>query len=240
MQDLVNTVDERRKRLTREESRAQTRERLMEAAYQLFATEGIEETSIDKIAEQAGYSRGAFYSNFETKEEILAALADQESARQAADFEHMDSLPLSPEEKMEGLRQYALNMSTDRKSCQFYLELVMYGVRHPEVRKLIGKSVRKDTEVAAGFLDRLFRSSGVTNHPSSELIVGSFIAMAQGITMRQIVEPESLSDELVRQHLSLYFDSVITICIPQPRKSASEAGSVSSIQPSELADQREA
>lgn len=218
MQDTVTTVaEERRRRLTREESRAQTRERLIEAAHRLFAKEGIEATAIDKIAEEAGYSRGAFYSNFETKEELLKALMDRELDRVEAEMRALGSGDKTPEQMVEALREYALAKSTDSKECMFYLELEMYGVRHPEVRPLIADFVHRDTQNAGRLLDALFAGFGVHDHPSSELIVSSFIAMAQGLTMRQVVDPEVLSQEMIRKSLSLYFDSVITNCIPQLR-----------------------
>jgi AcrR family transcriptional regulator len=58
-------------RLSRTESRAQTRNRLLEAARELFAKEGYAATSVERIAEAAGYSKGAVYSNFESKESIF-------------------------------------------------------------------------------------------------------------------------------------------------------------------------
>ncbi|MCZ2079961.1 MAG: TetR/AcrR family transcriptional regulator [Bryobacterales bacterium] len=214
----METVHEgRRKRLTREESRAQTRERLIEAAYQLFSTEGVEATSIDRIAEYAGYSRGAFYSNFDSRDALLAALTERKSERVEADFQRLEDAGLSPEGMVQALRDYALEMTADRKACLFYLELEMYGVRHPEVRELIGKFVRKDTRRAARFLDNLFASWGVHDHPPSELIISSYIALAQGLTMRQIVDPGGLSDQMLHDSLTLYFDSAVTANIPQLR-----------------------
>lgn len=62
--------------------RQQTRERLMDAAYQLFATHGIHATPIEAIAEAAGFTRGAFYSNFDSKNELFFALAEREWATQ--------------------------------------------------------------------------------------------------------------------------------------------------------------
>ena len=58
-------------RMTREESQAATRSRLLAAAATLFAREGYVSTSVDRIAEDAGFSKGAFYSNFRNKEEIF-------------------------------------------------------------------------------------------------------------------------------------------------------------------------
>src|ERR1700761_1588156 len=71
-----------RQRLTREESRLATRTRLLESAAQLFATGGYEGASVDLIAENAGYSKGAFYSNFKSKEAIFLHLLDAHKRRE--------------------------------------------------------------------------------------------------------------------------------------------------------------
>ena len=60
-----------RKRLTHEERRLQTRERLLEAAQALFIKRGFGATSLEQIADAAGYTRGAFYSNFKDKADLL-------------------------------------------------------------------------------------------------------------------------------------------------------------------------
>src|ERR1700730_12985354 len=63
-----------RKRLTREDSREQTTQRLLEAAKKLIAKKGLEAASVENIAAAAGYSRGAFYSNFGSKEDLFIDL----------------------------------------------------------------------------------------------------------------------------------------------------------------------
>ncbi|MGN7870636.1 TetR/AcrR family transcriptional regulator [Paracoccus sp. 22332] len=63
-------------RLSRAESQAVTRERLLAAAHDLFRTEGYAATSVDRIAAAAGYSKGAVYSNFEGKEAIFLAVLE--------------------------------------------------------------------------------------------------------------------------------------------------------------------
>ena len=61
-------------RLTRIEQRAVTRRRLIDAAAKVFCRMGFEAAPIDVIAEEAGFSRGAFYSNFESKDELFVEL----------------------------------------------------------------------------------------------------------------------------------------------------------------------
>ncbi|MCB2176680.1 MAG: TetR/AcrR family transcriptional regulator [Actinomycetales bacterium] len=64
--------------------RARTRERLMDAAFEVFAEQGLAATSVEQVAEHAGFTRGAFYSNFSTKEELLLALMTRERDRWVA------------------------------------------------------------------------------------------------------------------------------------------------------------
>ena len=70
-----------RKRLTRQESRARTQSMLLEAAGKTFRKLGFEGAAVEDIAEGAGFSRGAFYANFESKDDLFIALLDQEMKR---------------------------------------------------------------------------------------------------------------------------------------------------------------
>lgn len=58
--------------------RRQTQERLLDAAFEVLAREGIDGASVEAICEAAGFTRGAFYSNFETKTELFLALIERE------------------------------------------------------------------------------------------------------------------------------------------------------------------
>jgi len=73
-------------RLTREQSRARTRERLLASAAVVFAREGYAGASVDRIAEEAGYSKGALYSNFASKDELFFELFDYYAGGQAAEL----------------------------------------------------------------------------------------------------------------------------------------------------------
>jgi AcrR family transcriptional regulator len=70
-------VSPSRPRRTREEQRAETRARLLDAAGEVIAARGLDGASIDEITERAGYTRGAFYSNFPGKPELLVELCEQ-------------------------------------------------------------------------------------------------------------------------------------------------------------------
>jgi AcrR family transcriptional regulator len=73
-------------RMTREESRIQTREKLLASARAVFAREGYGGASVDRIAEDAGFTKGAFYSNFESKEDVFLQLFETTGVREAEDL----------------------------------------------------------------------------------------------------------------------------------------------------------
>lgn len=71
-------------RLTRAESQARTREQLIETAKQLFLRDGYSVTSLERVADEAGYSKGAVYSNFRNKDELCLAVLDRIHDEQVA------------------------------------------------------------------------------------------------------------------------------------------------------------
>jgi AcrR family transcriptional regulator len=85
-----------RKRLTREDSRERTAQRLLAAARKLIAKRGLSDTTLDDIAEKAGYTRGAFYSNFSSKGDLFIELLRRDHAATNAQLRALrdDSLPL--------------------------------------------------------------------------------------------------------------------------------------------------
>src|SRR6476620_7965343 len=74
------------RRLTSEEKKAQTRERLLDAASTVFARKGFAATSIDEIAEAAGVTKGAVYSNFDSKEHLVRTVLDERLERRFRDI----------------------------------------------------------------------------------------------------------------------------------------------------------
>lgn len=67
--------------------RRATRERLLDAAIEIFAEEGLQGAAVEAICSRAGFTRGAFYSNFESKEQLFLALLKREFERRAAYLE---------------------------------------------------------------------------------------------------------------------------------------------------------
>src|SRR5574341_942153 len=76
-----------RRRLNREQKKTLTRERLLKAAERVFARRGYGGASLDDVAEEAGFSKGAIYSNFKNKEDLFLALVDQHIEERVRDIQ---------------------------------------------------------------------------------------------------------------------------------------------------------
>lgn len=83
--------------------RRETRTRLLEAAIEVFAEEGLRGASVEAICSRANFSRGAFYSNFESKEQLFLALFERELERRAHMIE-TKAVPLKPALRERGSR----------------------------------------------------------------------------------------------------------------------------------------
>lgn len=117
-------------RLTRAEQRALTRTRLLDAAEELFAERGIAATPIEEIAERAGFSRGAFYSNFVDKDALVMAILERTTERNDGEVERLFAERADGEDFLQRLRDRETD--TDRKALG--LEYVLYAVRNPAAR----------------------------------------------------------------------------------------------------------
>lgn len=124
-------------RLTREESRALTREKLLASAREVVAREGYEGASVDRIAEEAGFSKGAFYSNFTSKEEIILELLERHSLQDVDEIAALLEGVKTAPEMIEIISHWALQRSADPTWGLLALELfrrarrdATFGERH--------------------------------------------------------------------------------------------------------------
>ena len=123
-----------------------TRERLLDAASRVFAQRGIEGATVEEICDRAGFTRGAFYSNFAHKNELVVALLDRE---EAALFE-----------RLGGVVESALGYPNPIEALsQLLFEIAPFGVDNHLLRSELSLLAVRDPELAASYLasQRTFR-----------------------------------------------------------------------------------
>src|ERR1700730_12380999 len=102
-----------RKRLSREDSREQTTQRLLDSAEKLIARKGLDGASVEKIAAAAGYSRGAFYSNFKSKDDLFIELLRRDHQKAMVELNALRSSELSVDEVQSRTRDIYGQMFSD-------------------------------------------------------------------------------------------------------------------------------
>ena len=124
------------KRLTRAEQKVRTRNRLVEAAARVIARRGLGATSVDEISEHAGFSSGAFYSNFSSKDEVFAKALEYHVA-EFADFFERERTVGSPEERLAVHAKWMSAVNDWR--ILFWLEIIAEGGRSRRLRPAVAE-----------------------------------------------------------------------------------------------------
>jgi AcrR family transcriptional regulator len=145
------TTDTRRRR-TRAEQQAETRARLLEAGAEAFAAHGFEGASIDHIAELAGYTRGAFYSNFADKAELLLELS---AARMEAFAAALPSILAAREDDQIGEAARWLVGQAPPVEVLLLVELARLRADNPHVAELLTGFVDR----TLGFVDEVLEAA---------------------------------------------------------------------------------
>ena len=99
-------------RKTRAEAQAETRAQLVKTARQLFFDDGYHPTSLEKVADAAGYSKGAVYSNFRNKDELCTAVLDEVRAERLGEVLEIVAKPDTPA-RIDAIREWAQRVIGD-------------------------------------------------------------------------------------------------------------------------------
>jgi AcrR family transcriptional regulator len=191
-----------RKRLTREESKAKTRQELLRAANRLFLRNGYVQTSLANIAEEAALTKGAVYSNFESKEDLFLALLQEPDPEWTGPHDVSDLEGDTREDKARNFGRYAVSQIPSRRHLALFLEMNAVALRSERMRKWVsvhnddffaqlGERLRAelDTDVDAKTLGLVAQSlyvglvmhSGFNETPDEELFARAYGLLA-GLT----------------------------------------------------------
>ena len=174
-----------RKRLSREESQAQTRARLIGTARQLFVERGYGGTSIRDIADGAGYSQGAFYSNFASKEDVLLELLKGHMEAEGAQLSQvMESDGRTPEEIFAELESWAATLNRDASWSMLSIELQLHANRSPAFAAKYQTVWDAHRARLGGVVDKLFATLGRTPPAEPEELASAFMALAHGLALQ--------------------------------------------------------
>jgi AcrR family transcriptional regulator len=191
--------------LTRAERKAQTRAALLDSATRLFGARGLEGTSVDQIAAEAGYTKGAFYANFDSKEDLFLVMLDEKFAANEERLEGALRGGGTPaEEARAAAEEFVRFVWSDPEWPKLFFEFTAYAARNERFREALAERYAATQRRMVERFRRFSEELGVEPPFPLEQIATMVFCMANGFVMEQLIEPD-LSEELYGTMMATFF-----------------------------------
>ncbi|MFM0247977.1 TetR/AcrR family transcriptional regulator [Paraburkholderia sediminicola] len=196
----MNTVT-KLPRLSREESRLQTRAHLLAAAKRLFVERGFGATSLRDIAAEAGYTQGAFYSNFASKEDLFVELMRERSKTQMTDIARTLSDPsASADDILNALEIWAQTLDAEPEWSVLGVEFKLQGRRNPVFATASQALLDAHRDGLAYCIGQIFARLDRVPPESPTVLAASFMGLSQGLALQR-----SMLSEVPIGHMIMVF-----------------------------------
>ena len=196
-----------RRRLTRAEAKAQTRQRLLDSAARVFAEKGFGGATLEEIAEAAGYSTGAMYANFGGKEqlfmEVVAAHRSRAAARRIEQVSQILDEALAGDADPFGALTGMFVKAADRERelAPLQAEFWLYAVRNPAAKKVIADSLSGQVDELEPVVARVLQRFGATPDAAPREVAVVVLALFQGLARRRRLDPAAVPEDLLARAL---------------------------------------
>jgi TetR/AcrR family transcriptional regulator, transcriptional repressor of aconitase len=195
-------------RLTRKESQARTRTKLIAVARRHFLRDGVGAAVADKIAEEAGFSRGALYANFKTKEDLFLAVIESSIEANAERVQSILHSKHSAKRRFEAFREAVADRVTQPDWVILQAEFQANALRNVKIRKHFLEVQRHRAEAGAAIIRESAEVLGLTLSASPEDIVALLGSLSEGLAVRQtLARPPN--DTHARRLALLCFDRLV-------------------------------
>jgi AcrR family transcriptional regulator len=200
-----------RRRLTRAEAKERTRQRLLDSAARVFADKGFGGATLEEIAESAGYSTGAMYANFGSKEqlflEVVAVHRAQAAARRIEEVtQTFDEALASGTDPFGALTaMFVKAADRDREAAPLQAEFWLYAVRNPAAKKVIADSLSGQVDELEPVVARALQRLGGPPDAVPREVAVIVLALFQGLARRRRLDPAAVPDDLLARALRWLF-----------------------------------
>ncbi|MBB5913267.1 AcrR family transcriptional regulator [Nocardia transvalensis] len=178
------------RRLTKR--RARTRQRLLDAAFEAFAEEGFGRCTVEQICERAGFTRGAFYSNFTSLEELFLAMWEQRSQQLLHEVTAVlrEDPPAPVTDLRQGVERVLRAVPLDEKWIRITFEFTAHALRNPSLRRIM--AAREEAIIAAllPVVAELLSRAGRTV-PDPAALGHALVAVHDGTATQCLIDPGS-------------------------------------------------
>jgi AcrR family transcriptional regulator len=196
-----------RRRLTREESRDLTRQRLLDAGAVLIAKKGLNGASVEDIAAHAGYTRGAFHSNFRSKAELFIELLKRDHQDVQQGLQQILGAGLSLEDMQQQLQKFYSQVYRGNLSYVLWAEARLQALRDAKFRARLSALLLEKRDMIAYFITQFSQAmQRQPPAPASDLAFAT-MALIDGMRFYNACMPEQLPDASAEAALGAVFSA---------------------------------
>jgi AcrR family transcriptional regulator len=196
--------------LTPERRRAMTRRHLLDAAAIVFARKGFHGATLDEVAATAGFSKGAVYSNFRSKDDLFLELVGDRIDREfAVVSEVLETGSHDKVEQFPRIREiFGSDMFWSEEFIALWLEFVLYARRNPEAKAKLAASHQRSRAQVQKLIESEYAAIGASpNYPTHHLAEIS-LALFNGLGIDRLVNPSAVTDEMLDTTLTFLYDAM--------------------------------
>jgi AcrR family transcriptional regulator len=177
--------------------RAQTSRKLVDAASAVVAEQGFHAASVDAIAERAGFSIGALYSNFRSKDELLFAVFDEHVRW----FEQRVAEVAAADDAPRAATDWLGSLATNPEQFLVFIEFWAYAVRKPDVRRQFAKRMTEMRAAVKSAIEQRTADDGAAGPLDADFLALLGLATARGLALEKIANPRGIRNESVTELL---------------------------------------
>jgi AcrR family transcriptional regulator len=198
------------KRLTRRQSQELTRSKLVESAEKVFIQRGFDGASVEQIAEAAGFSRGAFYSNFEDKDAIFLEVLDKRrrDTRSALDAIFREKHDMG--QRFRAARDWYADQWKQRHWTILKTEFHLRALRNRAVRKRLSEIVNQELDDFTVLLTQYYEEARMARAGDPRTVTLSLFALSHALGILSLLDASPESERSIIAARSLAFDRLIS------------------------------
>jgi TetR/AcrR family transcriptional regulator, transcriptional repressor of aconitase len=207
---MAGTIVKPKKRLTREESRAQTRATLIAVGRTHFLRCGLGGAVAEKIAEDAGYSRGALYANYDGKEDLFLAVIREEQSSRLNIFRSILRDEPSGKKRLRKMRDTIADKFTDHDWIVLWAEFEAGALRSERIRQSFVEMHRQRIHDGAELVKDLLTSSDIISSLKPDDFIMVMLNLSHGLAVTQKILGTELSQKSTRSLIQSLFDHLMS------------------------------
>jgi AcrR family transcriptional regulator len=190
--------------------KAETRARLLEAAARVYARRGFNGATLEEVAAEAGFTKGAVYAHFGSKENLLLALVEEHLAQQVIDqIDLFDRERVTWERPLAGSARFMEQLEEDPDPFRLFVELWVYAQRDERLRRRLADGLEALRATFARFAAASAEDAGL-EPPAyvTRQFANVMLGLSLGLPMLKLIDPDTVQSSLLGMTISTLIRAV--------------------------------